>query len=60
LRPKPQKMEDKKTISNSEKRWLVREIENGRMTVGEAKERIEIYSKDPQVTSLPLRVANFW
>jgi hypothetical protein len=53
-------MEDKKTISNSEKRWLVREIENGRMTVGEAKERIEIYSKDPQVTSLPLRVANFW
>lgn len=39
-------MEDKK-ISNSEKRWLVREIESGRMTVGEAKERIELFSKDP-------------
>lgn len=39
-------MEDKK-IGNSEKRWLVREIESGRMTVGEAKERIELFSKDP-------------
>ncbi len=40
-------MEEKKTISNAEKRWLVREIESGRMTVGEAKERIDFYSKDP-------------
>ena len=40
-------MEEKKTISNSEKRWLVREIESGRMTIGEAKERIELFSKDP-------------
>lgn len=39
-------MEDKK-IGNSEKRWLVREIESGRMTVGEAKERIELFSKNP-------------
>lgn len=39
-------MEEKK-ISNSEKRWLVREIESGRMTVGEAKERINFFSKDP-------------
>lgn len=39
-------MEEKK-ISNSEKRWLVREIESGRMTVGEAKERIELFSKAP-------------
>lgn len=39
-------MEEKK-ISTAEKRWLVREIESGRMTVGEAKERIELVSKDP-------------
>lgn len=41
-------METKKTISNAEKRWLVRELESGRMTMGEAKERIEFYSKDPR------------
>ena len=41
-------MEEKKAISNSEKRWIVREIESGRMTLGEAKERIEFYSKDPR------------
>lgn len=41
-------MEDKKTISNSEKRWLVREIESGRMSYGEAKERIDFFSKDPR------------
>lgn len=40
-------MEQQKTISKAEKRWLVREIESGRMTIGEAKERIEFYSKDP-------------
>lgn len=40
-------METAKTISTAEKRWLVREIESGRMTVGEAKERIEFYSKAP-------------
>lgn len=40
-------MEAQKTISNAEKRWIVREIESGRMTVGEAKERIEFYSKAP-------------
>jgi len=48
LRTKPQKMEEKKTISNAEKRWIVREIESGRMTVGEARERIELFSKDPR------------
>jgi hypothetical protein len=36
----------RKKISNSEKRWLVREIESGRMTVGQAKERIEFHSKN--------------
>lgn len=40
-------MEEKK-ISNSEKRWIVREIESGRMTIGEAKERIELLSTDPR------------
>jgi len=41
-------MEDKKTISKAEKRWIVREIESGRMTLGEAKERINFHSKDPR------------
>jgi alanyl-tRNA synthetase len=40
-------MEEQKTISIAEKRWIVREIESGRMTIGEAIERIEFYSKDP-------------
>jgi len=40
-------MEEQKTIGIAEKRWLVREIESGRMTIGEAKERIEFYSKHP-------------
>ena len=40
-------MEEQKTISKAEKRWLVRELESGRMTIGEAKERIEFYSKHP-------------
>jgi len=41
-------MEEKKTISKAEKRWLVREIASGRMTIGEACERIEFQSKDPR------------
>ena len=41
-------MEEKKTISNAEKRWIVREIESGRMTIGEAIERIELVSKSPR------------
>lgn len=41
-------MEQEKTISKAEKRWLVREIESGRMTIGEAKERINFYSKAPE------------
>lgn len=40
-------MEDAKTISNAEKRWLVRELEAGRITSGEAKERYTAISKDP-------------
>jgi hypothetical protein len=33
-------MEEQKTISNAEKRWPVREVEAGRLTIGEAKERL--------------------
>lgn len=40
-------MEEQKTISNAEKRWLVRELESGRITIGEAKERLIAISKDP-------------
>jgi len=40
-------MENQKTISNAEKRWLVRELEAGRITSGEAKERYTAISKDP-------------
>jgi len=41
-------METQKTISKAEKRWLVREIQAGRMTVGEACEYIAAYSKNPR------------
>lgn len=40
-------MEEKKTISNAEKRWLVRELENGRMTLGEACSYMSPFSKNP-------------
>ncbi len=41
-------MEEKKTFSNAEKRWLIREIDSGRMSLAEAKDRLEFYSKDPR------------
>ena len=41
-------MEAQKTISKTEKRWLVRELQAGRMTIGEASEHIASYSKDPR------------
>jgi hypothetical protein len=40
-------METQKAISKAEKRWLVREIQAGRMTIGEACEHISSYSKSP-------------
>jgi hypothetical protein len=40
-------MEETRTISIAERRWLVREIESGRMTVGQVKERLELFSKAP-------------
>lgn len=41
-------METQKSISKAEKRWLVREIQAGRMTIGEAREHIVSYSKNPR------------
>jgi transposase-like protein len=43
---KAQKMEEK-TISKTEKRWIVREIQSGRMTIGQAREQFELQSKNP-------------
>ena len=40
-------MEEQKTISKAEKRWIVREIQSGRMTIGEAKVHLTDRSKDP-------------
>ena len=40
-------MEGQKTISKAEKRWLVREIQAGRMSLGQAREHLELRSKDP-------------
>lgn len=40
-------LEEKKSFSTAEKRWLVREIESGRMTLGQAKEHVAMFSKDP-------------
>jgi len=40
-------MEEQTKISKAHKRWIAREINSGRMTIGEAKERIELHSKNP-------------
>ena len=40
-------MEAQKTIGKAERRWLVREIQAGRMTMGEACTHISFYSKSP-------------
>jgi len=40
-------MEGTKSVSIATRRWLVREIESGRMSVGDAIERIELHSKNP-------------
>ena len=40
-------MEEQKTFSKVEKRWIVREIHSGRMSFGEAKEHLSSRSKDP-------------
>jgi len=38
---------EEKTISKTEKRWIVREIQSGRMTIGQAREQFELQSKNP-------------
>lgn len=42
-------MEEKRSISIAERRWLVRELESGRLTVGQARARVELFSKAPDV-----------
>ncbi len=41
-------MEDQKTISKVEKRWIARELQSGRMTFWEAKELLSSRSKNPE------------
>jgi len=41
-------MEEQKIISKVEKRWIIREIESGRMTIGEAKEVLRGRSINPE------------
>lgn len=41
-------MEEQKTISKAERRWIVREIASGRMSLHEASKHISSYSKDPR------------
>jgi transposase-like protein len=38
---------EEKTISKTEKRWIVRELQSGRMTIGQAREQFELQSKYP-------------
>jgi hypothetical protein len=38
---------EQKVINKSEKRWLIREIESGRMSLSEAREHIASFYKDP-------------
>jgi len=40
-------METEKTISKAKKRWIVRELESGRISQAEALELISGYSKNP-------------
>lgn len=40
-------MDDQKTFSKVEKRWMVREVQSGRITIGSAKELLADRSKDP-------------
>lgn len=39
-------MKEKTTFSKAQKRWLVREVQSGRMTLGEAKELVSSFSTD--------------
>src|SRR5688572_13781303 len=41
-------MEEQKIFSKVEKRWIAREVQSGRMTIGEAKEHLVARSKNPE------------
>lgn len=41
-------MEEQKTFSKVERRWIARELQSGRMTIGEAKEHFASRSKNPE------------
>ena len=41
-------MEEQKGFSKAEKRWIVRELQSGRMTMGEAKTHFAARSKNPE------------
>ncbi len=41
-------MEEQKTFSKSEKRWIAREVISSRMTMGEVKEHFTNQSKNPE------------
>jgi len=41
-------MEEQKTFSKLEKRWIAREVHSGRMTIGEAREHFSGRSKNPE------------
>ncbi len=41
-------MEEKKTFSKAKKRWLVRELQSVRMTLGQAKELVGSFSKNTE------------
>ena len=41
-------MERKKVFNVSEKRWIIRELESGRLSMSEASDLISLASKDPQ------------
>lgn len=40
-------MEEKQTFSKAERRWIVREIQSGRLSIADARERFKFTSKDP-------------
>jgi hypothetical protein len=40
-------MEEKQTFSKAERRWIVREIQSGRLTIADARERFYFSSKNP-------------
>ena len=41
-------MEEQKVFRKAEKRWIVRELQSGRMTMGEAKTHFADRSKNPE------------